>query len=706
MSIIQSIRDKAAPVVIVVIAISLIGFILMDAGRSGFGDSVSPTDAIGVINGENVSYEQFMAKIKENEQLYEMNGRVVDENTRQQIYSDTWRSTVENTLLEQEFEKLGITVTDKEFNDLLFGKNPPEFLKQQFTNPSTGEFDVAAAKQAINELKKSKNNPNKEMVNQFYLNPLMDGAKRTKFFSMIQNSAYVPKWMAEKTIQDNELIANISFVSVPYSTVADSTVKVSDEQIMDYVKKHKGEFEQEERSRSISYVTFAFSPSASDTADVLKTLNDLKEEFRTTDDPGAFVTRNGSSLPYFDGYNSKNRIQIPAKDSIIAAGLGNVYGPYLDVQSYVLSRVVDVKTLPDSVKAKHILVGTFDPRTQQVKLDDASAKKKIDSIEALVKGGADFDALALSLSDDEGSRDKGGDLGYFASGAMVKEFNDFCFERKTGDMGVVKTQFGYHLIKVVDQKNFAPAYKIAYLSKPIEASQATINDAMNKANLFAGNSRDVKAFNDNVTKGNLNKMLAQDIKENDYSVAALGVNRALVRDIFKADVGDVLEPVELGSQFVVVAVTGEEKKGLPSVAKARPLVENIVRNELKAKLLAEKMAGAKTLEELSQKVGQTIQKADSISFVSPLLPGAGYEMKPGGYAFNKASLNKISAPISGASGVYVVRVDEIANKPDPSVNVVDLMKNLTNQQRGTILYSSFEALRKGAVIEDKRSKFL
>jgi peptidyl-prolyl cis-trans isomerase D len=706
MSIIQSIRDKAAPVVIGVIALSLIGFILMDAGRRGFGSNVSPKDAIGAINGESVSYEQFMAKIKQNEQAYEMNGRTVDENTRQQIYGDTWRQLIETTLLDQEFAKLGIAVSDKEFNDLLFGKNPPEFLKQQFTNPSTGEFDVAAAKQAINELKKSKNSSNRDMVNQFYLDPLVDGTKRQKFFALVQNSAYIPKWMAEKTIADNALIASLSFVAVPYSTVPDSTVKVSDEQIMEYVKKHKSEFEQDEKSRSIAYVSFSFSPSAADTAEVLKNLNDLKEEFRTAADPGAFITRNGSTLPFFDGYNSKNRIQIPEKDSIVGAGVGNVYGPYLDVQSYVLSRVVDVKTLPDSVRAKHILIGTYDPRTQQPKLDDSTAKKKIDSVQALINGGADFDALARVLSDDEGSKEKGGDLGYFAGGAMVKEFNDFCFEKKTGDMGVVKTQFGYHLIKIVDQKNFAPAYKIAYLAKPIEASQATINDALNKANVFAGNSRDFKAFESNITKGSLNKLIAQDIKENDYSVPALGVSRALVRDIFKADVGDVLEPFELNNQFVVVAVTGEEKKGLPSVAKARPLVESIVRNEQKAKVLTVKMSGATALEALSQKVGQPVQKADSVSFVTPLLPGAGYEMKPGGYAFYKNALNKVSTPIAGTSGVYVVRVDAAGTKVDPTANVEDLRKNLLNQQRGNILYSSFEALRKSASIDDKRSKFL
>jgi peptidyl-prolyl cis-trans isomerase D len=705
MSIIQSIRDKAAPVTIAVIAISLIGFLLMDAGRSGLGGGVSPKDAIGIINGENISYEAFMAKIKENEQGYELSGRTVDENSRQQIYSDTWRAIVETSLLEQEFEKLGIAVTDKEFNDLLFGKNPPDFLKQQFTNPTTGEFDALAAKQAINELKKSKNNPNRDMVNQFYLNPLVEGTKRNKYFSLIQNSAYVPKWMAEKSISDNGMIANMAFVAVPYTSIADSTVKVSDQQILDYVNKHKKEYEQEEKARSISYVAFPFNASSADSAAVLQSLMSLKDDFKTTGDAAAFVTRNASILPFYDGYNSRARIQIAQKDSILAAGLGQVYGPYLDGSSYVLSRIVDIKVLPDSVRAKHILVGTRDRSGQQL-LDDSVAKRKIDSVKGLIKGGADFDALAIALSDDAGSKEKGGDLGFFAGGAMVKEFNDFCFNNKVGDMEVVATQFGYHLIKITDQKDFAPAYKIAYLAKAIDASQATINEALNKANMFAGSSRDVKAFDANVLKNNFNKLVAQEIKENDYNVGGIGVSRQLVKDIFKTDVGKVLEPVEMGNQYLVVAVTGEEKKGLPSVGKLRTMVESIVRNELKAKILQQKMTGAAHLEGLSAKVGQPVQRGDSVSFVSPLLPGAGYEMKPGGFAFYKGAAGKLSPPIAGNAGVYVVLSQGVMNKPDPLANVEETMKNLVNQQKGSMLYGTMEALRKSASITDKRSKFL
>lgn len=706
MSIIQTIRDKAAPVTIGVIAISLIGFILMDAGRSGLGGGVSPKDAVASVNGVDISWETFQQKVKLNEDIQQMQGATVDENTRQQIYTETYRTMIDEELLNQEFAKLGIDVSDKEFNDMLFGKNPPQWLTQQFTNEK-GEYDVVAARNAINELKKNKANANRDLINNVYLNPMIDGTKRNKYFSLLQNSTYVPKWMAEKTIADNNQMASMSYIVAPFSSISDSAVKVTDAQILEYAKKHQSEYETEEGSRHIAYVAFDASPSAQDTADVVSSLEALKAEFASTADAGSFVMRNGTTLPYFDGYVSKNRIQIAQKDSIIGAGVGKVYGPYLDVQSFVLSKVVDSKVLPDSVKARHILIGTIDPRTQQPLMDDASAQKKADSLFAAIKAGADFTALALMNSTDEGSKIQGGDLGYFASGTMVKEFNDFCFSKSKGDMEVVKTQFGYHIIQITDQKDFAPAYKIAYLAKTIDASQATINDAQMKANTFLSKSKDYKSFDANATAEKLNKLVATDIKAADYQIGMLGVNRQLVRDIYKADVGEVLpEPIEINNQFVVVAVTGEDPKGLPSVNKLRPMVESIVRNELKGKQLAEKLAGVNTLEAAAQKLNVPVLRADSVSFVSPLLGGVGYELKAGGFGFNKSSVGKVSAPIVGSSGVFLVKPENIYAKADATANVQETMSTLTNQQRGVLLYGSMEALKKTAAVTDNRTKFL
>lgn len=705
MSIIQQIREKYAAVGIGFIALSLIGFILMDSTKNNSG-GIDPNDAIGEVDGRRISYNEFMKQATAIEDMQKSGGRNVDEELRQQINTEVWRQLVEETLMSGEYQKLGLVVTDKEFNDLLFGDNPPPFLTQQFTNPETGQYDAAAARKAIGDLKKNKANANIEMIEEFYLKPLIEQTLRDKYNALLGNSAFVPGFIAQKSMSDNNSVASFRYVSIPFSSVADSLVKVSDEAIKKYVSEHKREFKQEEKMRSVSYVAFPYNASPSDSSEVFNELIRLKPEFESSTDPGGFVALNASIINFSDNYFSKERIQIAAKDSIIGAGIGKVYGPYIDGGSYVLSRVVDSKVMPDSVKARHILIGLFDRQTQQPIMPDSVGKARIDSIEAAIKGGADFAALATLYSNDPGSAQKGGDLGYFASGTMVPEFNDFCFNKSKGALGVVKTQFGYHLIEVTDQKNFAPAYKIAYLARSIDPSMETVNAALNSANQFAGNSRTVKAFDENAIKQNFTKLVIPDIRENDYVLMGLGTNRRMVKDIFEAKLGDVLEPVELEGKYVVVAVTSEEKDAVMSVEKARPTVEPILRNKEKAKKIIEKIGKISTLDGVASANGGVVLRADSVSFVSPVVSGAGYEPKVAGYAFNKKHVNKISAPIAGNSGVFVIEPLSIGASANSGTSLEDTKNSLRGQVRNSAMSSSMQALREKGSIKDMRSKFL
>ena len=272
-------------------------------------------------------------------------------------------------------------------------------------------------------------------------------------------------------------------------------------------------------------------------------------------------------------------------------------------------------------------------------------------------------------------------------------------------MGIVKTQFGYHLIDITDQKNFVPAYKIAYLAKPIESSMETVNDAMNAANVFSGNSRSLKAFDDNVAKQGLNKLLSPDIRENEFNIVGLGVNRSLVKEIFEAKVGDVLEPVEMNGQYVVVAVTGAEKSGLMGAAKARPMVEFTIRNQEKAKKIIEGLGNITTLDALAASKKSTVRQADSVLFSSPMINGIGFEPKVAGYAFSKTTLNKVGKPVSGSSGVFVIESLSVLATQN-AVSAADVKNTLFNAARNVSVSSSMQALRDKGSIEDKRSKFL
>ncbi len=713
MSLIQDIRDKYAKWAVVAIAISLLGFILMDAFAGKSGSLGQNSTLIGKVNNTELDYLEFEKKVKSQEEYQQAQGGLRGDDSRQQILESVWNQEINQVLMNSEFKKLGLKIGKGELNDIMYGKNPPQDLVQRFSNPNTGVFDAASAQQFINQIAKSKTGNEKQQLNQ-YLENLEFIRQNEKYNSLLANSSNVPKWLIEKQNSDNSQIANISYVVVPYTSVPDSAVKISDKEINDYVSNHKNDFKQIE-SRNISYVIFNASPTSADSAEVLQQLEQLKEEFVTTTDAKSFIARYGSSIQYYDGFAANSKMQMPDKANIVSLSKNAVFGPYLDAASFVMAKMIDTKVLPDSAKAKHILIQTFDPQSGTTLLADSIAKKKIDSIELAIKNGASFDLLAKTMSDDNkgpegGSAAKGGDLGYFANGQMVKSFNDFSFEGKKGDRKVVKSEFGYHYIEITDQKNFEPSYKVAYFAKPIVASQETDNAASNAASLFAGDSRDYAAFEVNFSKNlapkGINKLSATDIKPNDYNVSGIGSSRAFVKEVYKASKNEVLQPFRMFDQYIVAVVTDIKEEGTQNAETARPIVEPILRNKKKAELITKKLGTVTSLEAVAAAEGQPVQTADSIRFTGSNA-ALGYENKIIGAVFAPANKGKLVAqPIPGQSGVYVLNVREVSATPVDNANVESQRNAIQAMSKQRAMYSSpAAALKKAAKIKDNRASF-
>jgi peptidyl-prolyl cis-trans isomerase D len=716
MSILQQLRDKAAWLVFGLIGLSLVGFLLMDAfvGKSRmFGNR---STVIGVINGEKIENDDFQRQVSDQEEQAKGRGYPMNEAIQQNIRDNVWKQMIEDAVLSGDYASLGLDVSDKEVNDMLVGANAIPDVKQAFTDPKTGVFDAQAAAAQINQLralykagpKKNADNSRYEGARRFFEESVPQIIKmrlREKYTALLANSSYVPKWMIEKMNADNTQLAAISYVNAPYFTIPDSAVKVSDGDIEEYVNAHKDQFHQEE-SRSIAYVTFDASPSAADSAKLLQQVGSFLPDLEKTNDPQSLLARVGSDQPYFDGYLGKSRIQVPNKDSIFALQKGQVFGPYLDAGEYALAKLVDIKTLPDSVHARHILIATVDARSGQPVMDDSAAHKKIDSIKSLIERGESFDSAAAKFSDDPGSKEKGGDLGYFTADRMVKEFADFCFSGKTGEKKVVKSQFGYHYIEILDQKNFEPAYKIAYLTKKIETSPETDQAASGMASQFAGESRDAKSFDASVDKGHLRKMQAPEIAPSEFAVPGLGPNRQLVRWIYDANPGDVSEPFSVGDKYVVAILTEINKEGTMSAAKARNKVEPILRNRKKAEQLTKKIGAPASLDAAATAAGQTVQHADSVLFSSPFIPNAGQEGKVIGAAFDKALVGKpVSPAISGNAGVFFIKVENVSAVSNPNADVQQQRFMQEQQQRSRVSYDLVNELRKMADVKDYRGKF-
>jgi peptidyl-prolyl cis-trans isomerase D len=714
MSVIQQIRDKAAWLVFGLIALSLIGFLLMDAfvGKSRLGGG-SSTD-IGAVNGTKLEYINFQKQVADREDQAKASGYPMNEMMQQNIKDQVWKQFVEDGILSKVYKQLGLDVSDKELNDMLVGQNAIPDIKKSFTDPKTGFFDAQAAANAINQLRtiytsNKRSDKGYDQAKRFFeesIPQIIASRQKEKYIALVSNTAYCPKWMAEKMNTDQNEISSVNYVAVPYSTIADSSIKIGDEEISDYISKHQEQYKQEE-TRSIAYVVFNAAPTADDTAKVLQRLNDLKIEYDTTKDVQAFIARNGSESPYYDNYLSKSQIQVPSKDSIFKLSKGQVFGPYKDGSSFTIAKMIDEKTMPDSAKVRHILVATTDAKTGQPILEDSVAKKRIDSIKTLVDRGQNFDSLAAKLSDDEGSKLNGG-VYTFAQGKMVKEFNDFAFNGKKGDKKIVRTEFGYHYIEILDQKNFEPAYKIAYLAKKIEASPETDQNASGLANQFAGENRDQKAFDESVQKKNLQKVLAPDIAPIESNIPGLGANRQLVRWMYddKTNLGDVSEVFSVGDKYIVAELTEINHEGTMSVAKARVQVEPILRNRKKADEIIKKIGAANTLEAVSSATGQQISRADSINFASPYIQNVGLEPKVIGASFDKQLAGKpASAPIGGNGGVYVIKVDNVSAKFNPNSDIAQIQIGVQRQQQSIVSNRAVESLKKGATIKDNRGKF-
>ncbi len=710
MQIIQNIREKGTSIVIIVIALSLIGFILMDA-KSGSNSSLfgGNSTSVGKINSTSVDLVAFNKRVtdEENKQAAQRGGQQPSGAEAMSIRENVWNQTIAEVVFYKEADKLGIALTPKEFSSILMSNDPQNPLTQErdLLDPNTGQLDVTKVQARISEIKKAKGDQ-RDYVDSRYVEPLKLTTAAQKYGALISASAYYPTWMQQKDMSELKNYATIQYVAVPYAAISDSAVIVKDEDINAYTSTHKDLFKQE-AGRTISYITFSQLPSLADSALVKKSVEDLKANFLADTSAEKYVARNSTTIPFVNEFLPLSKITSEAKDTLLKLPVGTVYGPYVDGQNFALAKILGVKQLPDSVKARHILISLNDTKTGAPVRADSAAKQLADSILIAVKSGADFAGLAAKYSADANSVPKGGDLGPLTFGtSLPPELNEFAFGKVAGEKAVVKTQYGYHVIDIVSQSNFKPALKVAYLAKTINPSDETINAASIAATKAAA-QKSGKELAEYAQKNGLRITdLPLTIKENDFTVANMQDARSLVRWVFEAKKGAVSDPIIVGSDFVVATVNKIYSEGVQDAETARVGAEAIVRNQKKAAIITAKLGA--TLESASAAYNNPINTAgadSTITLAGRIINGIGNEPKVIGASFNKENQTKVSTPIIGNTGVYVIKVSSIQALPAPTADETEAqvtshtatIRGLTNQW--------FEGLRKQATIKDNRSKF-
>lgn len=706
MSVIQQIREKYAALSIAVIALSLVGFILMDALSSQSSLFTGNQTTIGVINGDELKISDFNADLEDIEKNYRQQGVEVDEKMRQQLIDMLWNMKVEESLMVKEYKKLGLVFSAPDLSNALYGDKPPELLSQQFKNEQTGAYDAEAARTFINGLRKKKSDdPQRSFIEKYIISDLIKNGIKSKYNLLLAGSTYYPKWLHELDNNNENEFASFSYVNVPFTSITDSTIKISEAEINTYIKKHSKEYEQE-ATRSISYAVFDAAPTTSDSNAVKDALLAQAEIFKNSSDNEQFLNANGSTLSYSYAYVLSSKLQVPNADSIKGLADGSIYGPYLDATNYVIAKMVGKRLLPDSVKCRHILIATKDAQSGQPTLTDSVAKKRADSIAAVIQGGGSFGALAAQFSNDPGSKDKGGEYDFSSQQFtnLAKPFAEFIFYKPKGSREVVKTDFGWHYIEVMEQKNFETSYNVAYYAKPIEPSTETINSASTAATQFASLCRDITGF-EKICKEKKITPRQSDIKQTEYTISGLGNARKLIKWVFENEKGKVSDPENIGDKYIVTVIREIKEKGLMDAASAKNMVEPILIIKRKATQITDKIGNNRDLNAIATSFNIQVQRADSVYFASPFINGVGNEPKIIGAAFNPANKNKVSEPIPGNSGMFLLKTEITGMKSSQSLDYSAKRLQMEQGLKGSITYKSSESLKKTAKIEDNRIKF-
>ena len=676
---------------IIIIGLALFAFVLDPSTLGDFFNS-SKVNEVGTVNGESVSRQEFAKELEAYKQ--QVGSRV----SEMQASKTVWENIIRKKIYKNQLSEAGISVGEADvWNQLINApsvKNNPQFQNE------VGMFDEGKFKQFLADTKEN----NKDMWAAWnnYMNQIKDNAERNTYNNLV--TAGLGSSLKEGQYQyftDNTKL-NAQFVFVPYTSIADSLINVSKSDIEAYIKKNPSNFKVDE-TRDISYVKFDIKPTTEDENALKTEVSTFVEDFKAATNDAEFLSENDSDVNLDENFKFESQINKTIAAAVLKGAKGDVFGPYKEGGNFKISKIKEISKLPDSAKASHILIPFIGAQrvAQDVTRTEEEAKKLADSILSVVKRSkSKFANLAKDFSSDKGSAEKGGFYDWFNYNRMTPEFRDFVFEGQKGDIGVVKTPFGFHVIKIDGQKNSQTVIKLSSFGRKILASETTENSVFQKAEQFAlETSKDKKFFS--VAKEN--KYVTRPaigLKVLDENVPGLGNQRNIVTWAFNKDTkpGD-FKRFDLEGSHVVAFVTAKTKKGLMSAAKATNTVKPILINKKKAKLIADKFNGS-TVADIAKENNTSVRNGNNVTLKSPTLSGAGSEPKVVGAMYN-AELNKVYKNIEGNRGVYAFVV---TNKELPTaLPNYDTARKSIAEARKRKTYVMYEAIKKASNIEDNRA---
>ena len=705
MAILENIR-KRTTILILIIGLALFAFVISGVFTNSSFAGGKVGSSVAEVNGNEIPIDEFRRKVEV------ASNRFGPSASSMMVVNQVWDQEVRNSILGQQFEDLGIDIERDQIMNYI--KTIPAYNQNpQFMNED-GIFDENKFRDFIADLKV--NSPSQYNLWLQDEQSIIQNAKQQTYFNLVKAGVGA-------TLKEGELdykLANdkidIKYVRVPYTAIADSTISISKSEIQSYINKHKDEFKQE-KARDIQYVYFEEKASAADEnaikEETLKLLDDTIEYreqtdrmdtipgFRNATDLADFLDRR-SDMKYDTIYKAKKDLPSSFADTLVTLKVGELFGPYRDGNYFKVSKMVD-KKINGTAKASHILIswkgaeraGENITRTKE----EAEAKAKELLAEAR-KEDAVFVQLARDNSDGP-SAPNGGDLGYFQEGAMVADFNDFVFGNNVGTIGLVETEFGFHVIKIDDKQEI---YRIATLAREIEPSETTVNNLFQDATKFEMDAiSGEKAFPDLAKESDYEVRPVNKIMAMDENLPGLGSQRGIVQWAFNEEtkVGEI-KRFNVNNGYVIAQMTGKYEEGLKTVEDASTTVLPILRKERKAEKLITANKG-KSMEEVAKDNSVSVSNASALSVKAPTIPGAGREPKVVGTAF-AMNVGDTSDFLIGETGVYLITVTNKQEAPKLD-NYSTFANSIKTSNAGNVNNTVYNALKKASKIEDNRSLF-
>lgn len=703
MAILTKIRNRSG-LAVGFVGLALALFVISDALNSNtaiFGGKGN-SSTVGEIAGEKVGIKLFQQKYDEQEQIMKDRNpnQPIDDNTRNQLRDQVWNQLLQDNLMAKEYKELGIAVSNEELEDMIYGDNINANIIQSFTDPKTGAFDKNNVKRYLKQLTDNGDEKGKKQWKQ-YEDYLVQDAFTRKYTNLIKKGTYVTSLEAKNLYTNRTRTAELNLLALPYNQIADSTINAEESDLKSYFRANQNKYKERENSRKVEFVVWDFAPTPDDSAVARKWAAVQAEQFKLAKNDTVYVDNNGDAK--FDPI-AKPRGSFPEEivGKLFSDSIGSVIGPIFKDGKYKIYKISGVKE--DTIyymHASHILFKVDGPTAE----DTLKSKVKAEEVLRNLKNGADF-AVTASTFGTDGTKDKGGDLGWFAEGQMVPEFNKAVKEGTKGDLKLVKTQFGWHIVKITDNKS-KRLVCAGILERAIEPSEQTLNRAFNDASQFASASTSADEFDKNVAERKLEKRIAEYVRETDTYLPGYNDARSVVQWANTANIGDVSEVFTVGDKYIIAVVKDIKEKDKASFESAKTRVEADYRKDKKAEQLIEKaktaLEGATTLDAVSKKLNTPIVPTSSLNLENPFFANVGADNVFGGTVFGSTA-GKLSGPVKGDAAVYVFMINKFNDAPVIK-DYAQYKNEMDNGVRQRMEYGYLEALKDIKGVKDFRFKF-